>query len=66
MFATLNDIEQALDTEHLKDSFRAWVATIKRDKFTSSEYLANADHNSVQELANLLWHDEDWVEKRQV
>ncbi|KAG8161592.1 hypothetical protein KVR01_008579 [Diaporthe batatas] len=64
IFASLNDIEQALDKEHLKDSFRAWVATMKRDKFTTGQYLEKADPNSVQELANLLWHDKDWVETR--
>lgn len=66
IFATLDNIEQVLDKEprHVRDSFRTWVAVKKRDRFTSSQYLETADHNTVQELANLLWHDKDWVEKR--
>lgn len=63
-FAALDDFEKALDEQHLQDSFRAWLAILKREKFTSSQYLANADHDSIQRLANFLWHDKEWVEQR--
>ncbi|KAG6365222.1 hypothetical protein INS49_006831 [Diaporthe citri] len=66
IFVALNDFEQALDNKHLLNSFRAWLATMKRDRFISSKYLTVGNHQSIQEIANLFWHDQDWVEQRQV
>lgn len=66
IFTALNDFEQALDNEHILNSFRIWLATVKRDQFIWSKYMIVENHDSIQEIANLFWQDQDWIEQRQV
>lgn len=66
IFAALNEFEKALEQEDFQESFRTWVAPMKRSNFNSKVHLTVDDHDFIGELASSLWHDDAWVGQQYV